>query len=131
MPTFKNVITALVPNVAAGSADASTLTRVPFDGTVSAVGFVADALLTGANTNTRKLSLINKKQNGSGTTVVATLQFNSGVNATAFASIAIPVSVTASDLVVAKGDVLAWQSDIVGTGLADPGGLAVVTFTQV
>lgn len=130
MPSpFRKSFSAPVPNVAAGSSDASTIGRAPYDGTVSAVSFVADALLTGANTNTRKLSLVNKKQDGGGTVVVATLQFNNGVNATAFAAKTITLTATAADLVVANGDVLVWQSDSVGTGIADPGGLAVVTFT--
>jgi hypothetical protein len=46
-----------------------------------------------------------------------------GVNAVAFDEKAITLSATASDLVVAAGDVLVWVSTAVGgTGLADPGG---------
>ena len=40
----------------------------------------------------------------------------------------IPLSGTAANLNVAAGDVLAWQSDSVGTGLADPGGLVTIAF---
>jgi hypothetical protein len=39
-----------------------------------------DAAITGANTNTRTISLVNKGQDGTGTTVVATLALTSGVN---------------------------------------------------
>lgn len=97
-------------------------------GTVDGVTYTPTATITGAATNTRKVSLINKGQSGAGSTVVATLQFNSGTNATGYDETAITLSGTAANLNVAAGDVLAWQSDSVGTGLADPGGLVAITF---
>ena len=50
------------------------------------------------------------------------------MNAVAFDEKAITLSVTAADLVVAAGDVLAWVSTAVtgGGGLVDPGGLVQV-----
>ena len=119
-----------VPAVALGADATTDLIESPYAGTVSAVNFVAVATLTGANTNTRALSLINKGQAGSGTTVVATLQFNSGVNATANVPVTITLSGTPANLVVASGNVLAWQSTHIGTGIADPGGLAHVEITR-
>lgn len=99
----------------------------PQDGTVSSVTYTTVTAITGANTNTRSVSLVNKGQDGSGSTVIATLQFNSGVNTTAGNETAITLSGTAANLNVVAGDVLQWQSTAVGTGIADPGGLVVVS----
>lgn len=115
----------------AGADNERNVCVVPFAGTVSAVSYVPDTVLTGANTDSRTLSLVNKGAAGSGTTVVATKAFTSGVNAPADRSTALTLSATAADLVVAAGDVLAFQSTHVGsTGLADPGGLIHVEITR-
>jgi hypothetical protein len=107
------------------------IAECPFAGTVSAVHYDPSATITGANTNSRTVSLVNKKGDGSGTTVVATLALTSGVNATADTPKTIPLSGTAANLVVAAGDVLAWTSTHVGSsGLADPGGLVHVELSR-
>lgn len=102
----------------------------PWAGTVTEATYAADTAITGANTNSRTLSLINKGGAGSGTTAVATLALTSGVNCTAFDEKAITLSATAADLVVAAGDVLAWKSLAVGTGIADPGGTVKVVLSR-
>lgn len=102
----------------------------PFDGTVSAVTYIPLTTITGAATNNRSLSLVNKGQAGAGTTVVATLAFGNGVNAAANAATAITLSTVAGATTVAAGDVLQWQSTHVGTGIADPGGLVNVSFSR-
>jgi hypothetical protein len=106
----------------------ANLVRAEADGVISAVYYVPASTITGANTNTRKVVLVNKGAAGSGTTAIATLQFNSGVNATADIAKTITLSTTAADLAVTSGDVLQWQSTHVGSGITDPGGLAVVVF---
>lgn len=117
------------PQSTAGS-DLNTQAYVaPRAATVSVVGYVPLTTITGANTNTRSVSLVNLGQAGSGSTVIATLQFNSGVNATAGQVKAITLSGTAANLVLAAGDVLQWQSTHVGTGIADPGGLVSIATT--
>lgn len=123
-------ISVPVPNTAAGSTDSSTIGRAPFAGTVTGVSFVPDAAMTGNDTNYRTLTLVNKKQNGSGTTVVATLAFTNGVNGTAFDEKAFTLTGTAADLVVAEGDVLAYVSTHTASGIADPGGLVTVTIAR-
>ncbi len=116
-----------VVQAAATGADLNTNVLVcPQAGTVTAVTYTPVSTITGADTNTRSVTLVNKGQNGAGTTVVATLQFNSGVNATGSDEKTITLSATAANLVVAAGDVLQWQSTHVGTGLADPGGLVAL-----
>lgn len=115
------------PQATAGSDLNTNVYVVPRDGTVSAVTYATVTAITGANTNTRSVSLVNKGTDGSGTTVIATLQFNSGVNTTAAVPKTITLSATASDLNVTAGQVLQWQSTHVGTGIADPGGLVAIT----
>jgi len=123
-------LTADVPAAATGANGEHDIGLAPFAGTVSAVTYVADTTLTGANTNSRTVVLVNKGQAGSGTTVVATLAFTSGVNATADAPTTVTLSAVAGATTVASGDVLAWQTNAVGTGLADPGGLLTVEITR-
>lgn len=99
-------------------------------GTVTAVGYATVTAITGANTNTRAVSLVNKGAAGTGTTVIATLQFDSTVNTTANVPKTITLSATPANLVVAAGDMLQWQSTHVGTGIADPGGLVGITIAS-
>lgn len=115
-------LTADADTVAKGSDGSIALGAAPFDGTVESVTYTPPTTLTGANTNSRTLSLVNKGQNGAGTNVVAEKAFTSGVNATAFDETALTLSGTASKLAVSAGDVLAFVSTHVGEGLADPGG---------
>lgn len=113
--------------VAAGS-DLSTEALVAErDGVVQKVTYSPLAAVTGAATNNRTVALVNKGQDGTGTTVVATLTFDAGNNAAASDEKAVPLSGTPANLNVASGDVLQWQSTHNGTGIADPGGLVTVT----
>lgn len=122
--------TLSIPLAAVAQVTAATVpvVRAPFDGAITAVSVIAAASIAGANTNTRKLALVNKGQNGAGATEIAALQFNSGTNATAHDETALTLSGTAASRNVAEGDVLVLASTAVGTGLADPGGLLLVTF---
>lgn len=115
------------PQATAGSDTNTNVLACPHDGVVSAVTYTTVTAITGADTQTRKTVLVNKGAAGSGTTVIATLQYNSGVNTTASVPKTITLSGTAADLAVAAGDVLQWQSTHVGTGIADPGGLVNIT----
>jgi predicted metal-binding membrane protein len=98
--------------------------KVVEGGAVSSVSYIPVAAVTGAaSPSSRSYNLINKLQDGSGSTVVATLALLSGVNLVAFDEKAATLSATPANLVVAAGDVLQWQSIAVGgTGLADTGG---------
>lgn len=120
-------------NVAAlgATADASPVVcEAPFAGSVSRVGYVPVSAITGANTNTRTLTVTNRGQDGTGTTNVATLALTSGVNAAADDEKAITLSGTAGHLTVAAGDVLTFDSTHASSGLADPGGSVVIEFTR-
>lgn len=120
-------ISVRVPAQALGTTAEVAIGRQNFAGvgTVTAVRYITDATLAGANTNTRAIT-VNRRTAGGAATVLATLQFNAGTNATAFASTAIPLSGTPANLDTPSGDILTVTSAAVGTGLADPGGVLEV-----
>jgi len=126
-PTASARQVAVQPVATAGNSLNTNVYICPQDVTVSAVTYATVTAITGANTNTRGVVLVNKGAAGSGTTVIATLQFDSGVNTTANVPKVITLSSTAANLNVTAGDVLQWQSTAVGTGIADPGGLIAIS----
>lgn len=121
---------ATVPAAAAAVDESTVIGRAPSAGIVAAVRYAAEAAVTGAATNTRTLVLRNRGQAGTATTAVATLPLVAGTNLVAYDEAALPLSGTAADLAVAEGDILEWFSDSIGTGLADPGGLATVEINR-
>ncbi|MGW3491787.1 hypothetical protein [Streptomyces sp. NPDC001054] len=128
---FVQVIERNVPAVDTAADDDTILGQAPFAATVTKVEYVPEAAITGAATNNRSLSLVNKGQAGSGTTSVATLSLASGVNAAANDERAITLSGTAANLTLAAGDTLQWRSVHVGTGISDPGGVVRITIARV
>jgi hypothetical protein len=108
----------------------SVLGEAPFAATVTKATYVPAAAITGANTNNRALTVTNRGQDGSGTTVVATITFASGTNAVKDDALAITLSGTPANLVVASGDVLTVDSVHAGTGIAEPGGDVAVDLTR-
>lgn len=115
---------------AAVGADSSGAVRAPFDGTVTAVSYVPVAAVTGANTNSRTVSVVNHGQDGSGSTSVASLAFVSAVNAAAYDEKDITLSGTPANLTVVAGDILEGRSLHIGTGIAEPGGTLFVTLAR-
>lgn len=125
------VLAAVVPAVAtAGNDGVAVIGVAGFAGTLTACTYIPTATITGAATNNRRLRLINKGQAGAGSTIMAEVQYAAGVNATAYDESAVTLSATPANLVVAAGDVLAWESTHIGTGITDPGGLARVTLAR-
>ncbi len=116
-----------VAAVAAAADDSTVIARAPFAGTVTGVAYAADTAITGVATNTRRISVRNRGQDGTATTEVAALQFDAGVNAAAYDERNLPLT---ANVTVAEGDVLEWFSDSIGTGLADPGGLVTITLSR-
>jgi hypothetical protein len=128
---YVQVIERTVPAVStAGNDDDTVLGQAPFDCTVTSVQYVPEAAITGAATNNRTVSLVNKGQAGSGTTTVATLTFDNGVNAAANDEKAITLSGTAANLDLSAGDTLQWRSIHVASGITDPGGVVRVTVSR-
>lgn len=104
--------------------------EAPFAGTVTGVSFTPEAAMTGDNTNSRTMTLVNKGQAGTGTTVIATLAFTTGNNGVAFDEKAFTLSVVAGATTVAEGDILAVAEVTPGTGIANPGGRVQVTIER-
>lgn len=128
---FTDRLEADVPVVAtAGNTDRTIIGEAPAAATVTAVGYVPDAALTGAATNSRTLNLYNRGTAGTGTTLVATLALVVGVDLVDNDRKAITLSATAANLQLAAGDVLEWESLAVGTGITDPGGRVIVEFQR-
>lgn len=123
-------LTTTLPALGAAVAGDQTLGEAPFAGTVTDVSYTPEAAITGDNTNKRTLTLVNKGQSGAGSTVIATLDFVTGVNGVAFDEKPATLSVVASATVVASGDIIALVETVAGTGLANPGGLAQVEITR-
>lgn len=122
---------ATIPAASAAVAQDQTIGEAPFAGVVSSVTFTPEADITGAATNFRTFRVINKGQDGNGSTVVASLAFSSGaVTATDFDERAIDLSGTPANLAVAEGDILAWDETVAGTGLASPGGKVQVEISR-
>jgi hypothetical protein len=126
----KNYTARSTPVASAGNDEVDEVVVCEYNGTVASVTYSPDATITGAATNNRTVSLVNKGQSGAGSTVIATLNFGNGTNAAAGDEKTIPLSGTAANLVVASGDVLEWQSTHIGTGIADPGGLVKVNIDR-
>lgn len=118
------------PVATAGNDLEEVITASPFAGSVTSVTYATETAITGAATNTRSVTLYNRKADGSGSAVVATLEFDAGINTVAYVEKAITLSATPANLVLAAGDVLTWKSAHVGTGLADPGGRVEVTVSR-
>jgi hypothetical protein len=126
-------VDALVPLAAvAAGADLETVVFVaPWPATLIAANYIPDTTLTGADTDSRTLSVINKGGDGNGTTEMAAKAFTAGVNAPDFDETALTLDSTVEDRDVAQGDVVAFKSLHVGsTGLADPGGAVRLRFER-
>lgn len=127
---FKKTVTADIPSATIAAAAASVVGEAPFAGTVSAASLTFEANVTGDNTNTRTLTLINKGADGNGTTVVATLALTTGVNPADFDETPMTLSVVAHATEVVAGDILALIETVGASGLVNPGAALQVTFAR-
>ncbi len=127
---LRTVLRIDYPVAAAITSDLSFTVPSPVAGSVSSVKYFPVAALSGADTNSRTLSVVNKKADASGTATVASLALTSGKNLVAFVGKAITLSTTAADLAVAAGDVLNVLSTHVGNGLTDPGGTVEIVIDR-
>lgn len=118
--------------VALGAAvDGTTIIgEAPFIGVLTEAALVAVAAITGDATNNRVLNIVNKKGDGTGTTVMATLTFGAANNAVAFVEKTFILSAVAGATVVAEGDILACVETHGGTGLANPGGRVILLLSR-
>ena len=118
------------PAVATGASATTSVVEAPYAGSITEVKYVPVAAVTGVNTNTRRVSLVNKGQAGAGNTEMAFLQFDAGVNGVAFDASLLTLSATPANRNFVEGDILAWVSAAVGSGLADPGGEVIAVLSR-
>lgn len=117
---------------AAGTVQDQVICEAPFAGKVTDVSVISEGAVVANGTNYRTLRVVNKGQAGAGSTVVASLALDTPTtdDLAAKDEKAIPLSVTAADLVVAAGDVLIWDETVTGTGLAHTGLDVKLTITR-
>lgn len=121
----------------ATAADVSAVAAlVPFACVVTSVQYIPNATQAGgAIANSRILTLYNRGSGaGTGTTVVAQQAMTSGAAAgtlTDNVPAAIALSATTTFLTLAASDVLEWETLHRTTGLPDPGGRVVITYSRV
>lgn len=109
----------------------ASFAEVPYGATVTGVSYTPKANITGANTDTRTLQLVNRGQDGNSERLIAQVTFLSGVNATDYNEVELTLTDTLSYREVAAGDILELVSRHSGSGLADPGGLLQVEITRL
>lgn len=116
-----DLIRARVPaEGTAGTGGEYVVGYVEYAATVTAVRYMPDSAVTGAATNHKRLSVVNKGTAGSGTTEAAGLALDNGVNAAAFDAKDITLSGTAANRDVAEGSVITFKSTVVASGIALP-----------
>lgn len=123
-------ITANVPAAGAAVAQDTVVGEAPYALTVTGVSFIPIADITGATATKRTMTLVNKGVDGNGATVVATLDFITGVNASDYDEKDFTLSVVAGALAVAANAILELHEVVTSTGTANPGGRVQVAFTR-
>lgn len=122
---------AVEADVAATTATGTTaavLARAPFRSTVVGVYVIPTANVTGHTTDNATITVLNKGDDGDGTTVVASLALADGVAMTDFNEAAVTLSTTAASLDLDEGDVLSFGVAKGGAGLVIPALKAGVIF---
>ena len=118
---------AVLPPVAAADATADFVVfEAPVNCKVEKVKVIPGAAVTGADTNTRHLNLINRGANGAGTTEIANYDLTSGNDAGVAGLV---LYAPPSPLAVVQGTQLALQVEKVGNGIALPPLAVVVEFS--
>lgn len=118
-----------VRTIVVGTSDATRLDaifRALFDCRITAVSYIPDAAITGADTNTRHVNILDRGLDGAGTTEIANKDYTSGIDATALNEEVIVMSLPNHAL--SQGDVLAVQWEEIGTGIGAPAGMFVVFY---
>lgn len=117
---------ALRGHAAATATEKAFVFRAPFDAKIVSVEIIWDAAITGADTNTTHVNLLNAGTDGTGTTELGNIDYVSGTDAAAGA--AADLYSPASPLAVDEGTKLAVQFEKVGNGLLLPTGMVIVTY---
>lgn len=116
----------IAPSASALAGSFAMIGYVPVSGTVTSALWIANDYMPGDDTNTRTLALRRFNAGGGGVTTIATLAFVTGVTTFGIDQMSMTLSATPADLVVSAGQSLGWAESTNGTGLSNPGGVAVV-----
>lgn len=126
-------LTATVPaQGTAGSAQDQVVGEAPFAGQVTEVTITSEANLTANASNYRTFRLVNKGQDGNGSTVIASFATDTATtdDVVDFDERSITMSVVEDAKDVAAGDILAMDETVTGGGLAHSGYQARVTISN-
>ena len=120
---------AQTPVVALGTDYQKALMIVPFNCTIVDIKVVPQAAVTGDNTDNFTLSVFNGGSGGTGTTVVASKAYTTGVDSVAKVPESLTNSGTAANLALSQDDVLIWDKTEAASGLATV--VMLVEFTVI
>jgi hypothetical protein len=124
----KTKLTARIAAQTASTAVTGTVVaEAPEDGTVTSVSYTPDAAATATK---RTYTLVNRGQDGTGTTVIATFDGVTGANLVAGDEKDFTLSAVANATNVTAGDELALAEAVTSTGTANPGGLLQVEIAR-
>ncbi len=103
-----------------------TIFRAPFNCQITAVSYIPDAAITGADTNTRHVNIVDRGLDGLGTDEIANKDYTNGVDATALNEEVL--TMTSLNHVLSEGDVVAAEFEEIGTGIGVPAGMFVIFY---
>lgn len=118
--------TPLKAHAAATATELTGVFSAPFKCKILSVSVRWDAAITGANTNTTHVNVINAGTNGAGTTEIGNVDYVSGTDAVAGA--VVPLAAPSGGLVVNAGTLIQIQHQKVGNGLNIPAGIVSVEY---
>jgi hypothetical protein len=117
MPT----VSKQVPAASSSQNKSTDMTTAPKSGSVQSVSYNPVSKITGQDTNSRTLTLVNRgTPSNPKYTPIATLPLTAGVVLDPQVANNIPLT---SEVTFDQGDRIDWDSDAVGSGIPDPGGL--------
>lgn len=121
-----------VPAATIAATQDQVIGKAPFAGAVTAAYMVPEANLTANATNYRTWQLVNKGQDGNGTTVVATFASDTVTtdDLADFDEKAYVLSVVANATDVAAGDILAVVETVTASGIAHSGYKMIVEVSR-
>lgn len=120
-------LAAAVPASGAAVTTGVLVGAAPVSGRLLAAEYFPSAAIVGADTNSRTLALADLQD---ASIASLALLAAAGTLAANVGAALPPVDDAATALEINAGDVIKFTSTPVGTGLADPGGLVVVTFAR-
>ena len=105
-------------HAAADPTTSHVIFAAPFSARIRKVALFFAADVTGQNTNTFNLNLVNRGTDGTGTTVLASRSYTAGVNESAYVESVLYEPT--NGLSVSAGTVLDLERELVGTGMDSP-----------